>query len=432
MKTLTKQPLGCDRALRRLFSLSLICGMALSNGIAPASMAQQQRNHSIAAASAKSSESQTKSNFQGSDSGNLLAFSSGNKALGKCALKHTDVTANVSGYVARVKVKQTFENPYSQKIEAVYTFPLSQTGAVDSMVMKVGKRTIKGNIKKREEAKQIYEDAKNAGYAASLLEQERPNIFTQSVANIMPGEAIEITLEYVDVLPYESGKYTFAFPTVVGPRFNPGQPIGKSGTGFAQDTDQVKDASRITPNVAPKGERAGHDISIQVKIDAGMEIQNINSALHDVTATGVGHNRAFITLKDEATIPNKDFVLSWQVAGNAIKSGCLTHKEGTEGFFNLIMLPPKRVTAAEIAPKEMIFLIDCSGSQSGAPMQKCKETMNYILDHMNANDTFQVIAFSNDVRPLFAKPMLVNAGVKTQAKEYINRINANEIGRAHV
>lgn len=157
-----------------------------------------------------------------SDSGILVAFAGAGKKLGNCPLYHTDVQANVSGYVARVSVKQQFRNPFKEKIEAVYTFPLPENAAVDEMTMKIGNRVIKGSIKRKEEARRTYEEAKARGHVASLLDQERPNIFTQSVANIEPGQNIDIEIKYVNLLKYEDGSFTFAFPTVVGPRFIPG------------------------------------------------------------------------------------------------------------------------------------------------------------------------------------------------------------------
>src|SRR5262245_35385747 len=242
--------------------------------------------------------------FQGPGSGSLTAMI-GSKRLGDCALKHTDVVAEVSGYVARVTVKQIFENPFKDKIEALYTFPLSETGAVDDMVMKVGERTIHGTIKKREEARQIYDAAKESGHVASLLDQERPNIFNQSVANIEPGKTVEITLQYVDLLPYEEGRYTFSFPTVVGPRYVPGSPIGKQGQGRLPDTNRVPDASLISPPVAKQGERAGHDLSLKVNIAAGVPVGAIKSALHEVSVNRTTGG-ADVELTDKATIPNKD------------------------------------------------------------------------------------------------------------------------------
>src|SRR5262245_29886571 len=181
------------------------------------------------------------------------------KPKAECPLKHTDVKAEISGFLARATVTQEFENPFKEKIEAVYTFPLPQAAAVDDMTMRVGERTIRGQIRRREEARAVYEAARAAGHVTSLLDQERPNIFTQSVANIMPGEKVTITISYVETLKYEDGSYEFVFPMVVGPRYIPGEATGKQGGGFANDTTQVPDASRITPKPVPPGSRTGTD-----------------------------------------------------------------------------------------------------------------------------------------------------------------------------
>src|SRR5256886_15116091 len=183
-----------------------------------------------------------------------------------CPLKHTDVKAQISGFLSRVTINQEFENPFKEKIEAVYTFPLPQNAAVDDMTIVVGDRTVRGKILRREEAQAVYEAARDNGQTASLLEQERPNIFTQSVANILPGEQIKITISYVETLKYEDGSYEFVFPMVVGPRYIPGgvtgAPVSAKGNGFAPNTDSVPDASRITPQPVPEGMRVGHDISL--------------------------------------------------------------------------------------------------------------------------------------------------------------------------
>src|SRR6266516_3497080 len=193
-------------------------------------------------------------NAQASDTpGSLQVLDPTGKPRGSCPLKHTDVKAEISGFLSRVVVTQEFENPFKEKIEAVYTFPLPQNAAVDDMTMIVGDRTVRGKILRREEAEAVYEAAKMRGQTASLLNQERPNIFTQSVANILPGEQIKITISYVETLKYEDGAYEFVFPMVVGPRYVPGESVGAKGNangdgdGFAPNTDQVPDASRITP-----------------------------------------------------------------------------------------------------------------------------------------------------------------------------------------
>src|SRR4030081_1651230 len=189
--------------------------------------------------------------------GALQVIDPNGKLKALCPLKHTDVKAQISGFLSRVVVTQEFENPFKEKIEAVYTFPLPQNAAVDAMTMIVGDRTVRGKILRREEAQAVYEAAKSNGQTASLLDQERPNVFTQSVANILSGEQVKITISYVETLKYEDGAYEFVFPMVVAPRYVPGSAKAAHASGFSPDTDRVPDASRITPRPAAPGMRAG-------------------------------------------------------------------------------------------------------------------------------------------------------------------------------
>ncbi|HLK68695.1 MAG TPA: VIT and VWA domain-containing protein [Bryobacteraceae bacterium] len=324
---------------------------------------------------------------------------------GICPLKHTDVHAKISGPLARVTVTQEFENPFAEKIEAVYTFPLPPDSAVDDMTMLVGDHTIRGLIKPREEARKIYDDARRAGQVAGLLDQERPNIFTQAVANIMPGAKVKIVISYVETMPYEAGTYAFNFPMVVAPRYMPGHPTGKQGGGWAPDTTRVPDASRISPNVTPEGTRAGHDISVEVSIEAGVPIDSLESKTHDVAVDRPSGDRAVVHLRDKATIPNKDFILKYAVAGKRVEDAVLTHKGANGGFFTLMLQPPERVTSEEATPKELVFVLDTSGSMSGFPIEKAKETMRMALDGLNPRDTFNLITFSGDTRILFPSPV---------------------------
>src|SRR6266550_843534 len=164
--------------------------------------------------------------------GALQVIDPNGKPKALCPLKHTDVKAQISGFLSRVVVTQEFENPFKEKIEAVYTFPLPQSAAVDEMTMVVGERTVRGKILRREEAQAVYDAAKSGGQVASLLNQERPNIFTQSVANILPGEQVKVTISYVETLKYEDGSYEFVFPMVVGPRYVPGSPAGSQANSM--------------------------------------------------------------------------------------------------------------------------------------------------------------------------------------------------------
>jgi len=358
-------------------------------------------------------------------SGALDAIGPGGKPLGACALRHTDVAVEISGFVARVTVTQLFASRFTEPVEAIYTFPLSDRAAVDAMSMRTGERTIRGEIKRREEARRIYEAARKAGQVAALLDQERPNIFTQALANLMPGATVEIRIEYVEPLLFRDGTFEFSFPTVVGPRFIPGAPTGHAGNGWAPDTTRVPDASHITPPVTPEGTRAGHDIGISVDIDAGVPLLNVASPLHEIDVERPEANKARVHLRDQAEIPNRDFVLRYAVAGDEVRSGYLVHRDGDEGYVTFVLLPPKQVTPETAAPKEMIFVIDRSGSQAGLPLEKAKETMRWILDHMNPNDTFQVVDFGNTANVLFPAPQLASPEMKRAARAHIDALEAN-------
>jgi Ca-activated chloride channel family protein len=339
------------------------------------------------------------------------------KALGACPLKNTNVQAEITGFLSRVKVTQEFENNFSEKIEAVYVFPLPQNAAIDDMTMRIGERTVRGKILKREEAREVYEAAKSNGQIASLLDQERPNIFTQAVANILPNEKIIIEISYVETLKYEDGAYEFVFPMVVGPRYIPGSALGKQGSGYAPDTNQVPDASKITP--MPAKDRAGHDISIAVKLDAGVSIESLGSKSHEIESARMEANSYTIKLKNEKTIPNKDFILRYDVSGKRIEDAVLTHRGAKGGYFTLILQPPGEVRAQGVTPKEIVFVIDTSGSMSGFPLEKAKEAMKLALDGLNPQDTFNLITFSGDTHLLFEKPVPATPDNLTRAQAFL-------------
>jgi Ca-activated chloride channel family protein len=349
---------------------------------------------------------------------------------GECPLKHTAVRGAIDGFVARVTVTQIFKNTAPDKIEAIYTFPLPEDSAVDDMTIRIGERTVKGVIKKKEEAREIYEHAKNTGHVAALLDQERPNIFSQAVANIMPGEQVTVTISYLQVLQYESGSYEFVFPMVVGPRYIPGEATGKQAGGWSPDTTKVPDASRITPPVVEPGMRAGHDISIELAIDAGVPIQKLHSKSHEIDVDRTAGNIATVRLRNEAAIPNKDFVLRYQVAGKQISDAVLSqwmpgNTKSSGGYFTLILQPPAQVAQSEITPKELVFVVDTSGSMHGFPLDKAKQLMDRALDELYPGDTFNLITFSGDEHILFPEPVLPTAENIRIAKEFMQSRNGS-------
>ncbi len=351
--------------------------------------------------------------------GALQILGDDGRVAGACPLKHTEVDADIIGFVGRVTVRQVFHNPTDRKIEAIYVFPLPQTAAVDDMVMQVGDRRIVGQIKERAEAREIYEAARAAGHVASLLDQERPNIFTQSVANIEPGVEVAIEISYVETLKYEDGVFEWVFPMVVGPRYIPGGGSAPAPLTTGTPTPQVPDADRITPPVTPKGTRAGHDISLVVNLDAGMTLYDLDSVLHEVDAVSDGAGRATITLKNEAEIPNKDFILRYRLASEEIGDAYLVHEDERGRFFTLILQPPQRVAPAQVVPRELIFVLDTSGSMSGFPIEKAKEVMTKLIGTMMPHDTFNVITFAGNTRILWGAPRPATDRNIAQAQDFL-------------
>ena len=382
--------------------------------------------------------------------GTLSALGKEGKPLGDCPLKHTDVKVTISAHLAYVTVTQQFANPFAEKIEAVYTFPLGADAAVGEMLMRVGDRIIEGQIKPREEARQIYEAAKAAGHVASLLDQERPNIFTQSVANIEPGKEIDITIGYTETLKYRDGVYQFVFPMVVGPRFIPGPPPVSPGgpppqpvplpAGAAkpnarglrpagpvpEGTPAVPDADRITPPVTPEGTRAGHDISISGMIDAGMPVKDAHARLHDVKIDfkNADHTRVAFELAKKKELPNKDFVLEFTTAADDIAEGVITCADKRGGHFMLVLQPPKKVTPAQIRPREIIFVIDTSGSQQGFPLETSRAIMDKVVQELRKDDTFNILQFANTTKQLFDKPVANTKANRDAALAFIRGLKA--------
>jgi Ca-activated chloride channel homolog len=336
--------------------------------------------------------------------GSLQAFDKDGKPAGGCPLKHTDVKAQVTGFLSRVTVTQEFENNFPNKIEAVYVFPLPAAAAVDDLTMVIGERTIKGKIMRREDAQTAYNAAKQMGHVASLLNQEQANVFTQQVANIMPGQNVRITISYVETLQYEDGSYEWTFPMVVAPRYVPGA-----------DANQQS----IPPTNAQEEMRAGHDISLEIELDAGVSIVAVNSQSHETEVQQIDEKRAVVRLKDRATIPNKDFLLTYRVAGDSINDAVLAHRSERGGFFTLILQPPQRVAVENVMPKELVFVLDTSGSMSGFPIEKAKETMDLALSTLNPHDTFNLITFAGDTEILFPNPVPATRQNLQKAKTFL-------------
>ena len=364
------------------------------------------------------STAQTQTDIEGSES-------TVGEGLALIPLIHLEANGLVSGNLVEMTVEQTFENRFEERIEAVYVFPLPAEAAVNEMVMVIGDRRIRADLQEREAARQTYEEARDHGQIASLLEQERPNIFTMNVANIQPGEPISVLIRYVEQLPYGDDRYHFHFPTVVGPRFIPGTPVGHEGVGVLPDTDRVPDASRITPGILPEGVRTPYEVDFNVNVEAGMAIRDLESSSHNLILDWQSEQNVTISLPEEDRQPNQDIVFSYALAADAPEVGLLTHSDERGGFFTLMVEPPLQFDQQDVRPKEMVFVLDCSGSMSGFPTELSKDIMRYALQHMNPNDTFQIIRFSDDSFSLSDEPLTNTADNIDEGLDFIDDLEGS-------
>jgi len=299
-------------------------------------------------------------------------------------LKESSADVAIAGVIANVQVHQIFENGGNTPIEAVYVFPASTRAAVHGVRMKIGARVIEARIDKRANARASYEAARHEGKRAALLEEERPNVFTMNVANIMPGDRIAVELDYSEMLVPENAIYEFVYPTVVGPR-------------YAGGADPVKDRWMANPHL-PAGTPEPYRFDVRVHLESGIPIKELASPSHQVQVAYASQTSADVRLAGPGG-GNRDFVLRYRLAGDKIETGALLW-EGAggggrqEGFFAVMMEPPQRPSAAQIPPREYIFLLDVSGSMHGFPLDTAKALMRNLLGRLRPDDLFNVVLFS--------------------------------------
>ncbi len=361
--------------------------------------------------------------LEGPGTGSLICKRPGLDQTVPVPLEHTDVNASISAYIATVDVTQKFTNPYDSKIEAVYVFPLPQNAAINEFVMTIGERRIRGIIREREAAERIYNEARAHGHVASLLTQERANIFTQKVANIEPGKNIDINIRYFHTLAYDDGWYEFVFPMVVGPRYNPAGATDGIGAVSMENrgaSGQSTEISYLRPD-----QRSGHDIAVAVTIDAGVPVEESRSVNHVVETKRDAQQRTFVRLSDRDVIPNRDFVLRYKVAGERMNSALLTHRDETGGYFTLMLYPPETLAALDRKPVELIFVVDCSGSMNGKPIEQARSAVQRGLRSLRPDDTFQIIQFSNNASSLGPMPVVATPENIRRGLKYLDQLDGH-------
>jgi Ca-activated chloride channel family protein len=299
-------------------------------------------------------------------------------------LKSTSAEVSISGVIADVQVSQIYRNEGKKALEAIYVFPASTRAAVYGMKMTIGERVIEAKISKREEARKEYEQAKQAGKSASLLEQQRPNVFQMNVANILPGDEIKVELKYTELLVPTDRIYEFIYPTVVGPRYS------------NQPAETAPPSERWVQNpYLRQGEAPTYRFGITVNIAAGMPIKDVYCLSHKVSANYDGPSLATVKLDpSEAHGGNRDYLLRYRLDGDRVQSGLLLYEGEKEKFFLLLMQPPRRVSQKEIPGREYVFIIDVSGSMHGFPLEISKKLLQNLIGNLRPTDKFNVLLFS--------------------------------------
>lgn len=344
----------------------------------------------------------------------------------------TDVQMRISGMIARVRVSQRFENPGSTWTEGIYVFPLPETAAVDRMRMRIGERVVEGRIEERERAKRVYQEAKQSGRRAALVEQERPNIFTTSVANIAPNDSISVEIEYQQTLRYANGEFRLRFPMVVAPRYIPGQTVtheetlsGFKGSGWSNDTNQVPDASRITPPVLHPSEGAINPVTLAIELDAGFPLARIQSPSHAIAVEDDGAGNANIGFLSDSAPADRDFVLSWSPrAVDAPRAALFTEEVGGETYALLMVMPPEAPPAQTVLRREVIFVIDTSGSMGGASIRQAKRALGFAIERLRDGDRFNIIEFNSNTRLLYPAPRPASVLSREHALHWVAALDA--------
>ncbi|CAN2042386.1 Trypsin [Candidatus Magnetomoraceae bacterium gMMP-15] len=330
---------------------------------------------------------------------------SDDSSVDRLPLKSTSAEVSIAGVIADVIVTQVYKNEGKHTLEAIYVFPASTKAAVYGMKMTIGERTIIAKIREREKARQEYEKAKQEGKSASLLEQQRPNVFQMSIANILPNDVIKVELKYTELIVPADGVYEFVYPTVVGPRYS----------------DQKEEAAPTSEHwiknpYLHEGEAPSYLFDIKTKISTGMPVQDISCTSHKVNINF--ENPLLVQVKldeSEKTGGNRDYILKYRLTGGKIQSGLLLYEGVKENFFLLMVQPPKRITQAQIPSREYIFIVDVSGSMHGFPMDISKNLMKNLIHGLRPSDTFNVLLFAGRSALLSEKSL-------SATPENINRI----------
>jgi Ca-activated chloride channel family protein len=329
--------------------------------------------------------------------------------LDQFPLKETHVDVNISGVIADVIITQRYANQGGRPLNGRYVFPASTRAAIHGMTMTIGEQVVKAKLKRKEKAKKIFTEAKKAGKSASLLSQKRPNVFSMDVANIMPGDTVEVRLHYSELLVPTDKMYEFVFPTVVGPRYTNGSPNTSDDNWIAnpyleEDTEN------------PTG------FSINLRLATGIPIQELSSPSHTLATNWLDKSQASITLdQSEHNSGNRDFILRYRLAGKEVSTGLMLYEGEEENYYLLMMQPPEQLSGQQIPPREYLFVIDVSGSMNGYPLSTAKTLLQDLIGSLTPQDRFNVLLFAGDSEVFSPQSVAANPANIKDALRFIDK-----------
>ncbi len=343
---------------------------------------------------------------------------------------HTGVEMSIGGLLGRVQVRQSFRNPSEDWVEGIYVFPLPEDAAVDHLRMWIGDRFIEGDIMEKSAAKKTYEAAKKEGKRATLLEQQRANIFTTHVANIPPGSTIIVEIEYQQQVRYEAGEFSIRFPMVVAPRYIPGKIIEPeygnfSGKGWARNTDQVTDASSITPPVVDDAEKKINPVEISITLAPGFDLAYLESSYHQVLIQEIDARQRKIELQQGAVAADRDFELRWAALPGNSPQAAMFYEDRDDGHYRMLMLMPPTIDTRVVQPRELILVVDTSGSMHGDSMAQAKQALKIAVSQLTGQDRFNIIQFDSTTSSLYRFSVDADASNLAEAREYIDSLEAD-------
>jgi len=383
----------------------------------------------------------------------------------------------INGLISRVDLTQTFQNKTDDWLEAVYVFPLAENSAVDGMTMEIGKRKIVGEIKEKRLAKKLYQQAKRIGKKASLVSQQRPNLFTTKVANIAPNQKIKIRISYLQVIEYKNDLFSFNLPLTITPRYIPQQSIGDNQLGAKQENklgrtiemtsltinnqhgwsnavrekvNTIIDIDEITPSqIYPQNLTSNNDdeithtaqkVSINIALDAGLPIDRVESLHHKISKqfgkqeknstikkqpnTLPSREKVFIKLAGNNNLLEQDFVLNWQLTLASTPKAAFIASSDSESHYGLLMVMPPKARLSEVLRKEIIYIIDTSGSMGGVAIRQAKSALTYALAQLTPGDSFNIVEFNSNAKSLFPHLLAATTDNIHWAKQWVNKLAA--------